>query len=264
MPKLIHNGQSLYYTDSGRGPITLIFSHGLLMDNEMFNQQIEFFKDKYRCIAWDERAHGQTASDSIEAFNYYDSADDLVAILDELNIQKAILVGMSQGGYLSLRCALKHRDRVSALVLIDTQAQLEDPEKLMNYKPLFEQWIDHGLTQDIADFIARVILGADAPERFVWQEKWKSWQPHNLAAAFNALLDREDISEDIAKLKLPAIVIHGENDIAIGLDRAKDMALRLNSELAVILDAGHAANLTHAEQVNQVLDNFLNTLTQDS
>jgi 3-oxoadipate enol-lactonase len=171
---------------------------------------------------------------------------------------------MSQGGYLSLRCALKHRDRVSALVLIDTQAQLEDPEKLMNYKPLFEQWIDHGLTQDIADFIARVILGADAPERFVWQEKWKSWQSHNLAAAFNALLDREDISEDIAKLKLPAIVIHGENDIAIGLDRAKDMTLRLNSELVVIPEAGHAANLTHAEQVNQVLDNFLNTLTQDS
>ncbi|MGN5765672.1 alpha/beta fold hydrolase [Acinetobacter calcoaceticus] len=264
MPFLTHNGQSLYFTDSGRGSTALVFSHGLLMDNEMFNQQIEFFKDKYRCIAWDERGHGQTASDSIELFNYYDSADDLIAILDALHIEKAILVGMSQGGYLSLRCALKHPNRVSGLVLIDTQAQLEDQEKLVGYKVLFDDWADKGLSQETSDFIASIILGEDSPEKLLWQKKWKSWKAHNLSASFNALIDREDISEDIKKLHLPAIVIHGEKDIAITLDRAKDMAMRLNSQLVVIPEAGHAANLTHAKPVNDAIDHFLDKIINDS
>ncbi len=263
MPYLMHNGQSLYYTDAGHGSIAIVFSHGLLMDQDMFHSQIEFFKDKYRCIAWDERGHGQTASESIELFNYYDSADDLVAILDTLHIDKAILVGMSQGGYLSLRCALKYPDRVSALVLIDTQAQLEDQEKLGHYQQLIDDWINNGLTQEVSDFIASVILGDNAPERFLWQEKWKGWKPHNLAASFNALIDRKDISDDIEKLNLPALVIHGENDIAISLDRAKDMATRLNAELAIIAEAGHAANLTHAEPVNKIMANFIDTISNN-
>ncbi|ENW93380.1 alpha/beta fold hydrolase [Acinetobacter dispersus] len=261
MPYLAHNGQSLYYEVSGSGPIAIIFSHGLLMDNEMFNQQIEFFQDKYLCVAWDQRCHGKTASDSIELFNYYDSANDLITILDALKIEKAILIGMSQGGYLSLRCALKHRDRVNALILIDTQAQLEDNEKISGYKVLIDSWMQDGLTQETSDFLANLILGNHSVENTLWQEKWKRWKPHNLFAAFYALTDREDISEQICELDLPTLVIHGENDKAITLERAKDMATRLNTGIAIIPKAGHAGNLTHAAQVNPIIEEFINEIS---
>jgi pimeloyl-ACP methyl ester carboxylesterase len=130
MPFAQVNGQNIYYEDTGgRGP-AIVFSHGLLMDHTMFEPQIQALQGQYRCISWDERGHGQTADpEHCEAFSYYDSADDLAALLKYLGVEKAVLVGMSQGGYLSLRCALIHPDVVGALVLIDTQAMLEDPSR---------------------------------------------------------------------------------------------------------------------------------------
>jgi pimeloyl-ACP methyl ester carboxylesterase len=74
----------------------LAFSHGILMDREMFAPQVEAFRSRYRCVAWDERGHGRTASERLEPFSYYDSADDLAALLRHLAIDKAVLVGMSQ------------------------------------------------------------------------------------------------------------------------------------------------------------------------
>ena len=100
------NGQSIYYEDKGGTAATLAFSHGILMDLEMFAPQVEALRSRYRCVVWDERGHGRTAGERLAPFSYYDSADDLAALLRHLAIDKAVLVGMSQGGFLSLRCAL--------------------------------------------------------------------------------------------------------------------------------------------------------------
>ncbi len=100
MPRLIRDGYSINYRDSEIGDPTLIFSHGFFMDLTMFDHQINYFSKKFRCIAWDERGFGgSTASDY---FSYWDSADDLIALLDHLNVEEAILVGMSKGGFISL------------------------------------------------------------------------------------------------------------------------------------------------------------------
>src|SRR3546814_3436792 len=68
----------------------------------------------------------------------------------------AVLAGMSQGGYLSLRCALRHPQCVRALILIDTQAQTEDAAKTEGYKQMLEAWAQHGLPQQIADTVAQI------------------------------------------------------------------------------------------------------------
>ena len=79
----------------------------------------------------DERPTKRTATDSCAPFTYYDSANDLAALLAHLGIERAVLAGMSQGGYLSLRCALTHPALVRALILIDTQAMLEELTELL-------------------------------------------------------------------------------------------------------------------------------------
>lgn len=258
MPYANVNGQKLYYEDTGGDGPAIVFSHGLLMDHEMFVPQIEALRGHWRCISWDERGHGRTAGDSIEPFSYYDSADDLAALLGHLGIKSAVLAGMSQGGYLSLRCALRHPQCVRALILIDTQAQTEDPAKTDGYRQMLEAWAQHGLPQQIADTVAQIILGPGWSGTPLWQDKWRGWQAHNLMGSFRTLVSRDDISEQLSRIKVPALVVHGEDDVAISLDRARDMATRLaNAQLVTVPTAGHAANLTHPQPVNAAIKAFL-------
>jgi len=263
MPYANINGQNLYYRDSGGGDgPAIVFSHGLLMDHEMFGPQLHVFRHHYRCITWDERGHGRTADDHIEPFSYYDSADDLAALLAHLGIKQAVLAGMSQGGYLSLRCALTHPEIVRALILIDTQAQTEDPAEVGRYKQMIEVWAQQGLSDQIADTIEQIILVKGWSGTETWRHKWQQWQPHNLQACFHALVSRDDISDRLGQIKMPALVIHGEVDMAITLDRAKDMVQRLpDAKLVTVPGAGHAVNLTHPAPVNAVIESFLSGLS---
>lgn len=262
MPHAQINGQNLYYRDSGGDGPAIVFSHGLLMDHEMFGLQLHAFRHHYRCITWDERGHGQTADDHIEPFSYYDSADDLAALLTHLGIRQAVLVGMSQGGYLSLRCALTHPDIVRALILIDTQAQTEDQTKTAGYKQMMDIWAQQGLPDPIADIVEQTILGDGWSGAAHWRDKWRAVKPHNLLACFQTLVSRDDISDQLNQIKVPALAIHGEADMAITLDRAQDMVQRLpQAKLVTIPGAGHAANLTHPEPVNAAIGPFLSGLS---
>src|SRR5438552_1606822 len=187
MPTAQVNGQSIYYEDSGgKGP-AVIFSHGLFMDHEMFAPQVRALRGRYRCITWDERGHGATAGETLAPFSYYDSANDVAGLLKHLGIGKAVLAGMSQGGFLSLRCALTHPEVVRALILIDTQAGLEDRERLEGYLMLTDEWAEKGLKESTADIVESIILGdgwAGAP---AWREKWRRFAGVNVKGCMQTL-----------------------------------------------------------------------------
>ena len=87
MPTANIKGRDIFYTDTGGSGPAVIFSHGLLMDHEMFAPQVTALRGQYRCITWDERGHGLTATDVLEPFTYYDSADDLAGLLAHLKKQ---------------------------------------------------------------------------------------------------------------------------------------------------------------------------------
>jgi 3-oxoadipate enol-lactonase len=120
------NGITVSYTDSGgEGPV-VVLSHGYLMDSSMFDPQVAALAPEYRVITWDERGFGGTHATG--PFSYWDSASDVIGLLDHLGIDQAVLGGMSQGGFLSLRAALTAPGRVRGLILIDSQAGQENPE----------------------------------------------------------------------------------------------------------------------------------------
>lgn len=252
------NGQSIYYEDTGGAAPVLAFSHGILMDREMFVPQVEAFRNRYRCVAWDERGHGRTAGERLEPFSYYDSADDLAALLHRLAIDKAVLVGMSQGGFLSLRCALTHPDLVRALVLIDTQAGLDTPEANEAILEKVRRWQTGGLSPEIADETERLVLGVGWPGAAAWRSKWAGMSSTNLAQCFRTLVSRDDILDRMSAITVPALVIHGRADQAITLDKAELLASKIpNAKLVVIEDAAHAPNLTHPDAVNAAIKTFL-------
>ena len=259
MPFALVNGQNIYFEDTGgRGP-ALVFSHGLLMDHSMFVPQIDALSGRYRCISWDERGHGRTADpQQCAPFSYYDSADDLAALLDHLGVGQAVLVGMSQGGFLSLRCALIHPEVVRALVLIDTQAGLEDEEAARQLGALFKAWIENGLSDDMATMAEQVVIGNGWPGAAAWREQWRQITPVNLAHSVAALAMRDDITPRLASINVPVLVIHGADDIAIPPRKAREMAEAMPQARYVEIEgAGHAANLMQPAQVNAAMERFL-------
>ena len=132
MPNVEVNGQTIHYTDSGGNYPAVIFAHGFFLDHTMFDAQVEKLSKRFRCIAWDQRGFGKTPAPG--PFSYWDSARDAVALLDYLQIDQAVFVGMSQGGFVSLRAALSYKERVRGLVLIGSEAGINTDEEKEGYR----------------------------------------------------------------------------------------------------------------------------------
>jgi pimeloyl-ACP methyl ester carboxylesterase len=257
MPYADVNGQRLYYEDTGgTGPV-IVFSHGLLLDGTMFAPQVAAMRDKYRCIVWDERGHGKTAGETLAPFSYYDSANDVAALLAFLGVDSAILTGVSQGAFLGMRCALIHPERVRALILIAAQTGVDDPATLEGYGKLFDAWIANKLPEEVAATVAHIIFGPDWPGAAAWKAKWRTMTAPNLRAAFDALISRDDIGAKVVAIRVPTLVIHGDADAAIPLAKAQAMKASIPDTELVVVEGGHSVNLTNPAPVNAAIEAFL-------
>ncbi|MCA1456504.1 alpha/beta hydrolase [Bradyrhizobium sp. BRP22] len=257
MPYANVNGQRLYYEDTGGSGPAIVFSHGLLLDGTMFSAQLAALRDRYRCIVWDERGHGKTATDTLPSFSYYDSANDLAALLSFLDIDSAILVGVSQGAFLGMRCALTHPERVRALVLIATQAGVDDQTTLAGYRALFDAWIVGKLPEQIATTVEHIIFGPGWPGASAWKERWRGMSAANLSACFDTLVRRDDISDKISSIHVPTLIIHGDADAAIPVARAQAMKEAIRGAELIVIAGAHSVNMTNPGPVNAAINDFL-------
>lgn len=256
------NGQSIYFEDTGGDGPSVIMSHGFLMDRTMFAPQVAALAPEFRVITWDERGFGATEFDG-KPFTYWDSAQDCLGLLDHLGISSAVLVGMSQGGYLSLRAALLAPQRVRALALLNTQAMLEAAEKLPGYQQLLDTWAAVGPVDELAQTIADLIIG-DPVHNAEWIAKWQARDKDLIVEPGRTLLEREDdVTHRLGEIACPALVVHGVEDAGIPLAAAEHLAANLFGADGVVAIPGarHAANLTHPELVNPPLLAFLRSLT---
>jgi pimeloyl-ACP methyl ester carboxylesterase len=260
MPFAEVNGQRIRFDDTGGDGAPVILSHGFLMDREMFAPQVQALSPEFRVITWDERGFGETEFDG-QPFSYWDSARDCLGLLDQLGIEEAVLGGMSQGGFLSLRAALTAPERARALVLIDTQSGVEDPERLPGYRQMQETWLEHGPVDELAQTIADLIIG-DPILNEVWIAKWRQLPRETLREPGNCLFDRDDITDRLNEIKCPAIVFHGTADQSIEIEKADELCEALSGCTGVVRIEGgpHASNLTHPDQVNGPLLEFLRSL----
>lgn len=249
------NGQHLYFEDSGGDGPPVVLSHGFLMDHEMFAPQVAALAGRLRIITLDARGHGRT--DAGVPFDYWDLARDVLALMDHLEIPAATLAGMSQGGFVSLRASLLAPDRVRSLVLIDSQAGLEAEASVPAYEAMHEEWLANG-PGAVQEIVATIILGTDL-DPSSWFAKWAAIPNENFTAPFRCLMDRDDLTPRLGEISQPAIIFHGDHDEAIPMERAEILCAGLPAcrGIVVVKGAGHAANLSHPDQVNDPLAEFV-------
>jgi len=147
-------------------------------------------------------------------------------------------------------------------VLIDTQAGVEDPQRLPQYRQMQQTWLSVGPVDELANAIADLIIG-DRDLYPEWIAKWRELdREHSMKAPGDCLLDRDDVTERLGEITCPAIVFHGTADQSIEMERAEALCRGLPDcrEVVRVQGAPHAANLTHADHVNGPLLEFLRSL----
>jgi pimeloyl-ACP methyl ester carboxylesterase len=259
MPVAEVRGARIAYDDTGGEGPPLILAHGFLMDRAMFDPQVDALRAAHRVITWDERGFGDTEYDG-EPFTYWDSGQDCLALLTHLGIERAVVGGMSQGGFVSLRAALLAPERVRGLVLLNTQAGTEDAEVVPLYQAMIEDWVANGPSDELAATVASIILGEPVLTA-AYVAKWQARPKEALAQPGHTLLTRDSVEDRLGEIGCPALVVHSTGDAAIALEKAERLASGLsNSELVVVDGGTHAANLTHPAEVSAAIERFLAAL----
>jgi 3-oxoadipate enol-lactonase len=262
MPTISVNNQVLFYEDSGGDGPPLIFLHGFLFDQSMFDAQVVALAGDYRCIRIDTRGFGQTEWDG-QAFDLYDVVSDVIGLLDELGLEKATFIGMSQGAYATVRLAIKHPERVQALVLMSTRKDIQSQEFNENYKTLRDAWVEFGPNEEMLNSLMTILIG---PQEAVgdhwrqWRPKWEGISGNQMYHTMNALLARVPLSDDeIRQIEAPVLSIHGLADVGTPValaDRLYELLPNGKGKVRVA-GAAHAVNMTHSDEIIEPLRAFL-------
>ena len=149
------SGETFSYSDVGQEDIPVIFIHGFPFDKMMWQSQLDFLKTKHRVIAYDIRGFGKSTND-VTSFSMNLFADDLIAFMNTLQIEKAIICGLSMGGYIALNAVHRFAERFAGLILCDTQCIADSVEaKEKRYKTI-EQIAAIGLNDFAEGFVKNV------------------------------------------------------------------------------------------------------------
>jgi pimeloyl-ACP methyl ester carboxylesterase len=235
----------------------VLFGHGTMMDRTMFSEQLAGLSDRYRVIAFDHRAR---TANWAGPYTLDDLADDCVELLDSLDVERCVLGGMSMGGFMALRFALRHQDRLDGLVLIDTLAAAP----ISPHEDLFHSLRGGGpLPEEVVEWHADIVFGETTKREQPglvehWKDRWRHLTGASVYWESGSWLRREDVAPRLPEITVPMLVIHGEEDEILPMTGAEEMAERVqNGRLARIAGAGHTANAEQPETVNAALRAFL-------
>lgn len=253
------DGWRLAFEEVGSGPPVLLL-HGLLMNHSMFDPQVEALGNRYRFLLPDARGHG-ASEHRAEPYSQWDLMEDARALLDHLGVDRAVWGGVSQGGFQALRAALRHPDRVAGLILIDTSAGPEDEFKAPMYEAFAEVVASEGWNQEILDVATTSMFGAsvDLNLKQRWMQAWLAEGTDDERERLASVTRREDLTDRLGEIHAPAMVIHGEEDVAIPMTRAEELAAGLPGtvKLVRIPGAGHSSTIERPEPVTEAIERFL-------
>jgi pimeloyl-ACP methyl ester carboxylesterase len=251
MPKLDRGGVAIHYEVHGSGP-TVLLSHGYSATCRMWDGQIAALKDRYQVIVWDMRGHGESDYPTdAKAYSEPLTVGDMAALLDSVGARKAVIAGLSLGGYMTLAFNATHPDRARALMLFDTGPGFKKDEAR-------EAWNQRARGR-ADDLEARGLAALGASDE-VRQSKHRDAK--GLAGAARGMLAQENdrVIRSLEGVKVPALVLVGAEDKNF-LAATDYMAARIpGAEKVVIPAAGHAANLHQPAAFNRAVDGFLQKL----
>lgn len=266
MPIIRVNGAGLYYEEHGSGPETIFFAHGLLWSCRMFDKQVDVLKERYRCVAFDFRGQGQSevTRDGYDMETLY---EDAAALIEKLGGAPCHFLGLSMGGFIALRLAARRPELIRSLMLLETSADPEPSENIPKYKQLnlVARWIGLG---PVVDRVMPIMFGqkfltdpARAGERNLWRQRMGSNHRIGVTRATTGVITRKGVYDEIGKIRVPALIIVGDQDVATTPDRAQRLHEGVpGSKLVTIPGAGHTSTVEEAAAVNAAITDFLSSL----
>ncbi|HWN99297.1 MAG TPA: alpha/beta hydrolase [Blastocatellia bacterium] len=257
------NGIKIDCRDEGDG-LPVIFIHAFPLNQTMWDDQVAGLRGTCRTITFDLRGFGRSGfantPQSIEQM-----ASDLRGLMQALGIDRALLVGLSMGGYISLSFYRNYPDCVRALVLADTRASADTQEARDRRIKAAEKAEREG-SGAIADDMVPMLLGRSTlsarPDLISrTREMIEANSPAGIAAAQRAMAARRDSTDLLAAMNLPVLIIVGSEDSLTPVAEAETMhrAIRA-SRLQVIEGAGHLSNLERPREFDAALREFVEPL----
>lgn len=252
MPYVDRDGVKIFYRERGSGPAVLL-SHGYAATSEMWEGQAEALSDSYHVISWDMRGHGESDSpDDLEQYSEATTVADMAAILDACNAQKAVIGGLSLGGYMSLAFNLAHPDRVHALLLFDTGPGYRKDDARDGWNEMAER--------RARSFEKKGLDALSSGGRETQISTHRSAKGLSLSALGMLRQFDAQVIESLPEITVPALVLVGEEDKPF-LAASDMMAAKIpGAKKVVIPGAGHSANLDKPEEFNRAVREFLDPL----
>ena len=262
------NGCIICYDDYGNGVIPIIFIHGFPFDKSSWEPQLKFFKDSHRVIAYDIQGFGKSIATN-EKMSISLFADDLVKFMDALEIKKAIICGLSMGGYILLNALSRYSERFYAIVLCDTQCISDSTEGKEKRILSIEKIKKVGINDFAETFIKSVFCSETFNNNRGLVDKVKNiiidTPTHTIINGMIALAERSENCSTLDKIDIPTLIICGNEDIVTPLAQSRFLNQSIKkSELVVIYKAGHLSNLEQPDIFNTELLNFILKLSDIS
>ncbi|MBB6131753.1 alpha/beta fold hydrolase [Mucilaginibacter lappiensis] len=261
--KLKIRGINLVYEDMGTGDV-IVFIHGQPFNRSMWNYQSQVFSKTNRLIVPDLRGYGESiTTESIVLLD--ELALDIIYLLNELNISKAVFVGLSMGGQVALEIYRLAPHLVKGLVLADTDARAEDATSYLNRKALAKRLLTDGMesytTQNIGHYLCKNTFDTKQEVVDHLNTMMINTDAAGAAAVQLGRAERRDHSGILSNIDFPTLIVVGDQDVFTPVSTAEYMQTRISkAELAIIKDAGHMPNMEQPEQFNQLLKNYLDKL----
>lgn len=244
----------------------LVLLHAFPIGANLWEPQMRSVPKGWRLITPDLRGFGgSTELDSLSALSMQDFADDVIDLLDELGIKRAVIGGCSMGGYAALALYAAHPEIFDGLIIANSRAGADSPEARANRRNMLALVDREGPSGVAKDMLPR-LLGKTTRETDSSIEAFvrrliKQQSPVAIRSAIHRMMHRPDSMPLLPKVSVPTLVITGEEDEMIPVDESRRMAEAVKgATLVIIPGAGHLSNLEQPEAFNSAVNAFLTAL----
>jgi pimeloyl-ACP methyl ester carboxylesterase len=253
---------NLRIVERGAG-LPVVFLHGFPFNHHIWDQQFDALSRDFRVLAPDLRGHGQSpAPEGVYTMDLL--ARDVVALLDDLGIARAVWVGHSMGGYLTMAALRIAPERIAGIGLVATHPRPDGEARHAERLEQAERVLREGSVVMAGLMIDLLFAPAVDPKSEVAQRAFammSETSPMGVAGSLRGMAERPDSMETLGNADIPAVVIAGADDQLATVDMMRRMAdVMPQAEFVIIPNAGHMPMIEQPEALTTALDGFLKGL----
>ena len=250
MEKLNINGIELAYTRQGTGK-PLLLLHGYPLDHHIWDKITPLLENTFDLILPDLRGFGESSTINVP-YTLDDFVSDLIGLLDHLDIEKTAVAGHSMGGYTALAFARLHPQRLTSLGMVGSQALADTSERKEGRYKTAQEVTEKGIQGVVDTMTTKLSPHLEVQKRA--RESMSKQQPAAYIGALRAMAERQDSSALLGTFKFPVVIIHGDSDELIPVDRAREMKNAIpQAQLIELKGAGHLPMLEEPEETAKAL-----------